>query len=244
MPAGPSPADFVEQRFSVTFEYPVAFCNDGLLEADSSLAWSIARREPERRHPLGVVIDEGLARAQPELSARVVRYARAHERVLELRGEPIVVPGGEAVKNDLRLATRLQATFAEARLDRQSVVLIVGGGAVLDAAGFAASTVHRGVRVVRMPSTVLSQCDGGVGVKTGVNAHASKNFIGTFAPPHAVLNDFALLRTLPLREARAGMAEAVKVALIKDPGFFAWLERSRSTAQGTPNWAAPSVPTK
>jgi 3-dehydroquinate synthase len=238
MAIGPQPDDVVEQRFSVAFDYPVVFCNDGLLETDSTLAWSIARREPERRHPSMAVIDEGLLRAQPELGARLERYAGAHRDLLELRGEPIVVPGGEAAKNDRALISRLQASFAEARLDRQSVALIVGGGAVLDAVGFAASTVHRGVRVVRMPSTVLSQCDGGVGVKTGINAHESKNFVGTFAPPHGVLNDFALLRTLPLREARAGMAEAVKVALIRDPVFFEWLESnalplSRADAEPT-----------
>jgi len=114
--------------------------------------------------------------------------------------------------------------YVAARLDRQAAVLVVGGGAVLDAAGYAASLVHRGVRVVRLPSTVLAQCDGGVGVKTGVNGDATKNLFGTFAPPHAVVNDLELLRTLPLRDARAGMAEAVKVALIRDAEFFAWIE--------------------
>jgi 3-dehydroquinate synthase len=95
---------------------------------------------------------------------------------------------------------------------------------VLDAAGYAASLTHRGVRVVRLPSTVLSQCDGGIGVKTGVNGFATKNLFGTFAPPHAVVNDLELLRSLPLRDARAGMAEAVKVALIRDAAFFDWIE--------------------
>lgn len=228
MLAGPDPNDLVEQRFSVAFDYPVAFCENALLPEDPTLAWSIARREPERRHPLKVVLDEGVVRAQPDLVERLLGYVRKHEAALELRGEPVVVPGGEAVKNDPALLERLHAAFAAARLDRQAVVLILGGGAVLDAVGYAAAAVHRGVRVVRMPSTVLSQCDGGVGVKTGVNAHESKNFLGTFAPPHAVVNDFSLLRTLPLREARAGMAEAVKVALIRDPGFFDWLEANAS----------------
>jgi 3-dehydroquinate synthase len=144
--------------------------------------------------------------------------------VLELRGEPLVVPGGEASKNDPALVGRLLEAFARERLDRQAAVVAVGGGAVLDAVGYAASVTHRGLRFVRLPSTVLSQCDGGVGVKTSVNGFAAKNFLGTFAPPHAVIDDFALLRSLSLRDARAGMAEAVKVALIRDPDFFEWLE--------------------
>lgn len=85
--------------------------------------------------------------------------------------------------------------------------------------------------MLRMPSTVLSQNDGGVGVKTGVNAFGVKNLLGTFAPPHAVVNDAALLETLPAREAKAGMAEAVKVGLIRDAAFFEWLE-SEAAALG------------
>ena len=91
-------------------------------------------------------------------------------------------------------------------------------------AGFAAATAHRGVRHVRIPSTTLSQADSGVGVKNGLNAFGQKNFIGTFAPPFAVINDFNLLRTLPPREQRAGFGEAVKVACIRDAAFFEELE--------------------
>jgi 3-dehydroquinate synthase len=114
--------------------------------------------------------------------------------------------------------------MAEARLDRQAVVVAIGGGAALDVIGYAASLVHRGVRLLRIPTTVLGQSDSGIGVKTGVNRFDAKNFLGTFAPPFAVVNDSRWLETLPLRELRAGLAEAVKVALIKDAPFFEWLE--------------------
>ena len=103
---------------------------------------------------------------------------------------------------------------------RQSFVLAIGGGAVLDAVGYAAAIAHRGVRLIRMPTTVLAQNDAGVGVKNGINALGRKNFLGTFAPPFAVINDFTFLDTLPTRQLRAGIAEAVKVALIKDNSFF------------------------
>jgi len=219
------PPDLYEQRFSVQFDYPVAFVNGAFTPAERTLAWAVTRREATRRHPVFVVLDGGLAFARPELYDEVTRYLALHASELELRGEPFVLPGGEASKTDPALVTALHAEFARERLDRHATVLIVGGGAVLDAAGYAAATAHRGLRVVRLPSTVLAQCDGGVGVKNGINGFGAKNFVGTFAPPFAVIDDFSLLTTLPLREARAGMAEAVKVALIRDAPFFAWLEQ-------------------
>src|SRR5262249_47001338 len=88
----------------------------------------------------------------------------------------------------------------------------------------AAATAHRGIRLVRVPTTTLSQCDSGVGVKNGINAFNKKNFIGTFAPPFAVINDFQLLTTLGPRDKRAGYAEAVKVACVRDAPFFEALE--------------------
>jgi len=218
------PADLHAQRFSVTFEYPVAFVQGALAPAEPTLAWAVSHRELTRRHPVFVVLDGGLAFARPSLYEEVTRYVHAHEAALELRAEPFLLPGGEPAKNDPALVHGLQAAFARARLDRHACVIVIGGGAVLDAAGFAAATAHRGLRTVRLPSTVLAQCDGGVGVKNGINAFATKNFVGTFAPPHAVIDDFSLLSTLPLRDARAGMAEAAKVALIRDPDFFSWLE--------------------
>lgn len=219
------PSQVDEQQFSVAFNFPVIFARDVLSTGDGALVWAVAQREPERRHPLFVVLDGGLVGASPALQPDLLAYCQRYTDQLELRGEPLVVPGGEAVKNDPRWVSELQAAFARARLDRHAVVLVVGGGAVLDAAGFAAATAHRGLRLVRMPTTVLSQSDGGLGVKNGVNAFGAKNFIGTFAVPFAVLNDAELLRTLSPRESRAGMAESVKVALLRDAQFFGWLEQ-------------------
>src|SRR5262245_48475167 len=111
----------------------------------------------------------------------------------------------------------------ELGIDRHAFTIIIGGGAVLDAVGFATATTHRGVRTIRVPTTVLAQNDAGIGVKNGINAFGAKNFLGSFAPPWAVINDAAFLSTLPARDKRAGLAEAVKVSLIRDPVFFAWL---------------------
>jgi 3-dehydroquinate synthase len=221
---GFAPEQLYEQRFSVEFEYPVVFSRGALRPSEPALAWCIARREPERRHPLFVVLDAGLVAARPDLPREVERYVTAHAGTLELVAPPLTLPGGERVKNEPSHVADLHARLAAARLDKQGTLLVVGGGALLDAAGYAGSTTHRGVRVVRMPSTVLSQNDAGVGVKTSVNGFGSKNFFGTFAPPYAVVNDVELLATLPLRDVRAGLAEAVKVALIRDVALFEWME--------------------
>jgi len=226
--AGFRPTSLHEQRFSVEFEYPVVFCRGALTPSEPTLAWAISRREPERRQPVFAVLDDGLVAARPSLPAEVEAYVAAHARHLELVAPPHQVPGGESVKNDPALLSDLHERLAAARLDKQGTLLIIGGGAVLDAAGYVGSTTHRGVRIVRMPTTVLAQNDAGVGVKTSVNAFGAKNFLGTFAPPFAVINDASLLATLPLRDVRAGLAEAVKVALIRDASFFEWLEQHAS----------------
>jgi 3-dehydroquinate synthase len=127
------------------------------------------------------------------------------------------------VKNGWGAARDFIAEMIGLRLDRHAFVLIAGGGALLDAVGFAASLVHRGLRVVRIPTTALAQCDGGVGVKTGINFAGGKNALGTFAPPFAVINDFQFLPTLADREWRGGIAEAFKVAIIRDREFFDFL---------------------
>jgi 3-dehydroquinate synthase len=150
-----------------------------------------------------------------------VAYFSAYPTQLELIAPPIIVPGGEAVKNDFSLVESFMRQLLDAHLDRQSFVIVVGGGAVMDAVGLAAALVHRGVRQVRVPTTVLGQNDAGVGVKNGVNFLGGKNAIGTFAPPFAVLNDFDFLLTLPDRDWLCGVAEAFKVSIIRDKAFFA-----------------------
>jgi 3-dehydroquinate synthase len=211
------------QRVSVPFEYPVYFTEDVFAAANHDLVEALSSREPARRHRALVVVDGGVATTQRDLGDRIADYAAAHRDRIELVSAPVLVAGGEASKNDPREVTAIHRELNRRGVDRQSFVIIVGGGAVLDMVGFAAAIAHRGVRVVRVPTTVLSQADSAVGVKNGVNHLQKKNFLGTFAPPFAVLIDPRFLRTLSPRDAVAGMAEAVKVALIRDPDFFAWI---------------------
>jgi 3-dehydroquinate synthase len=171
-----------------------------------------------------VVVDRGVHRHHPALLGQIGAYVRKHRDRLSLAAPPQVVTGGEAVKNDAAHLHRLHQAIQDAGLCRHSVVAAVGGGAVIDMAGYAAATAHRGLRLIRIPTTVLAQGDAAIGVKNGVNAFGKKNFLGTFAPPWAVINDIAFLPTLSRRDWISGVAEAVKVALIKDPAFFAFLE--------------------
>lgn len=212
------------QRFSVPFQYPVAFVR-GLFHPDNPLfAKVVARDETSKRHRCLFIVDEGLASAAADLEGSISNYFAAHSGQLELIAPLMQIPGGEIVKRDLAYVERMQDAIHAHAIDRHSYVIAIGGGAVLDAVGLVAATAHRGVRHIRIPTTVLSQNDSGVGVKNAVNFKGLKNYVGTFAPPWAVLNDFDFLDHLPRRERISGIAEAVKVALIRDREFYHWLE--------------------
>ncbi len=216
--------DVLWQRFSVPFAFPVAF-RDGVFEPDNPLLIdTLAYREPDKRHRCLVFVDEGVTAAQPGLPERIEAYAAAYANRMELVAPPQIIPGGERIKTELTHLEGIQDRIHETRIDRHSYVIAIGGGAVLDAVGLAAATAHRGVRLVRVPTTVLSQNDSGVGVKNAVNLKGVKNYTGAFAPPWAVLNDYDFITRLPKRERISGIAEAVKVALIRDGAFFQWLE--------------------
>ncbi len=213
------------QRFAVPFEYPVHF-TERVFDPDNPVfAETVSRLEPNRRHRCLVAVDDGLLAARPGLCDEIAAYAKAHDGTIDLVTAPIPVPGGEQIKSELYFVEQMQKTLFDHHIDRHSYVIAVGGGAMLDAVGLVAATTHRGIRHIRIPTTVLAQNDSGVGVKNGVNLRGVKNFVGAFAPPFAVINDIDFLRTLDLRDKIAGMAEAVKVALIRDGEFFVWLER-------------------
>jgi 3-dehydroquinate synthase len=212
------------QEFSVRYDYPVHFTEHLFARGNLVFVQSIVRREPTKRHRVVVFVDANVAASWPTLVHDIAAYTEVHAESLELVGRPEVVAGGEHVKNDPALVTSLQRRLVELNIDRHAFVVGVGGGAFLDMIGFVAATTHRGIRHIRVPTTVLGQNDSGVGVKNGINAFGMKNLLGSFAPPFAVLNDADFLRTLHPRDKIAGIAEAVKVALIRDALFFEWLE--------------------
>lgn len=224
------------QSFAVRYDYPVYFTRDVFDPDNPCLIRALARIEPDKRQRVAVFVDEGVSFAMPDLLQRMARYALQHSHRMEIAGDVVVVPGGEAVKNQHDCVEHMLRDLASRSIDRQSFALAVGGGAMLDAAGFAAAIFHRGVRHIRCPTTVLAQDDSGVGVKNAINAFGLKNLLGTFAPPFAVINDSGFLDKLPVRDKRAGIAEAVKVALIRDADFFTWLEaEAEALARFAPN---------
>jgi 3-dehydroquinate synthase len=166
-----------------------------------------------------VIADDGLVRAYPELSGQIHRYFDQYPDI-DLVCPAIIAEGGERVKNSYFHVSEIQSPIDRYHIDRHSYVIAIGGGALLDMVGLASATAHRGVRHIRIPTTTLSQADSGVGVKNGINAFGKKNFVGTFAPPFAVVNDLAWLGGLSERDKRGGYSEAVKVALIRDQAFF------------------------
>jgi 3-dehydroquinate synthase len=140
---------------------------------------------------------------------------------------PVTVPSGEASKC-LACLGELYDRFAAAALDRNAVVVALGGGVVGDLAGFAAASYLRGIALVQVPTTLLSQVDSSVGGKTGIDLAAGKNLVGAFHQPRLVVVDPETLRTLPDREHRAGLAEVLKYGVIWDESFFAELEANRA----------------
>jgi 3-dehydroquinate synthase len=214
----------IERTITVHWRHQVHFTHGVFAPPNHLLREVLAGTAPYRVKVL-MVVDESLAVARPGLLAEIQAYFAAHQQVLDLVCPPLVMEGGERIKNAYFHVSEIHSHIERFHIDRQNYVLCVGGGALLDMAGLAAATAHRGVRHVRLPSTTLAQADSGVGVKNGINAFGKKNFIGTFTPPHAVINDFALLESLAPRDKRAGYVEAVKVACIKDRDFFEEITR-------------------
>ena len=212
----------IQQKFKVSFSYPVHFTRYVFNPANSLLADCMTGCSDKAARAL-MIIDAGVVTANQDLLAQINSWFSAFSGKVELVKPPMIVPGGENAKNGWSGVREIMTCAGLEHLDRQSYIIAVGGGSVLDMAGFAASLVHRGIRLIRLPTTVLSQNDAGVGVKNGMNDGGTKNFAGTFAPPHAVINDFEFLKTLPFQEWISGVAEAFKVAIIADKEFFTWL---------------------
>jgi 3-dehydroquinate synthase len=268
--ARPSERDVTDDpAIAMSWPHRVRFTRDALSPDNPTLREVFRTADGPDRPRLLAVVDRGLLDRHPSLlneletyfQTEVIREGEAPaglgvgetsrlggslalptSPVLPTYLGPITLPGGEAIKNDPARLEDLLAAMHRHDLDRQSFVLAVGGGALLDAVGYAASITHRGLRLIRMPTTTLAQADSGVGVKNGVNRFSQKNYLGNFAVPHAVTNDLDLLKSLSDRDWRCGLAEAVKVALLKDAGFFEMIRNSapdlarRSSTLGDEVW--------
>jgi 3-dehydroquinate synthase len=213
----------ITNSFSVAYRYPVVFTHAAFAPENPALTAAFSEVCGVGVTPCLALLDAGLVAADPGFERRLAGYCEAHQDVIDLRAAPILVPGGESAKDGWEVPLRTLHQAVAAGLCRHSVILAVGGGAMLDAVGLGAALFHRGARLLRCPTTVLAQCDSGVGVKNGVNLAGIKNLVGAFAPPAAVINDLDTLRTLSDRDWISGIAEAFKVGAIRDADFLAWL---------------------
>jgi 3-dehydroquinate synthase len=216
----PDPSDIVSFPITLRHEHRLIFTRDIFAPENETLADLLTPREPGGTARAVVFWDAGLASAFSNIADRMSQWFAARTARVRLEAEPIALPGGESVKNNFYQLERVWMAINEAKLCRHSFVIALGGGALLDMVGFGAATAHRGIPLIRLPTTSLSQADGGLGVKNGVNYFSKKNWLGSFVVPHAVVNDVVFLHGLSPRDRRAGLIEAVKVALIRDAGFF------------------------
>jgi len=228
--------EFLQQTFTVSFHYKIFFTAH-LFDADNALLKKFMTEQNSEgvKKKILFIVDEAVAENHPQLIDRVKIYFKNIPSVF--LSEVLIIIGGEQAKNDEACLQKVLTAINKYGIDRHSFVAAIGGGSVLDMVGYACAIAHRGIRHVRIPTTVLSQNDSGIGVKNSFNFFGKKNFLGTFAPPVAVFNDAHFLTTLSERDWRSGIAEAVKVALIKDADFFEWLE-GNATAMAMRNMAA------
>lgn len=216
--------NFIQQTFQVPFSFNIVFTKK-LFSKDNQELNNFLNNfgDTHFQKKILFLIDAGVAENHSELISDIHAYFKGNTNIA-LAEKILVMPGGEIVKNDTQYLDETLLAINKYGIDRHSFVAAIGGGAFLDMVGYASCIAHRGVKHIRIPTTVLSQNDSGVGVKNGVNFLGKKNFLGTFSPPVAVFNDSNFLLTLSDRDWRSGISEAIKVALIKDMPFFEWLE--------------------
>lgn len=228
-PAGT--ADQLDIQFTVPMVHRLRFTQD-CFGADFGAVIQLLQHAPGTPARVQVWLDSGLQEFDAALPNRIEKKLAASPEHTLQAGQIEVLCGGEEIKNDPRYVDQVLRAINHANLDRRSYVFAIGGGAFLDMIGYAAAIAHRGIRLVRFPTSTLAQADSGVGVKNAVNWFGKKNWKGTFACPWAVINDAQLLQGLPDRDFRCGFSEAVKVALLKSPGLFHYLfEQADAIAQ-------------
>lgn len=212
--------EFLRIELSIGFNFEVHFCQNVFDLGNPLLCELVKPLQKDGFEKLLFVADRGVINHHPAVTPQILEYCERYN--LSFPKEIFILPGGETAKTQQQIE-RLHREMMRLQIDRHSFVVVIGGGAVLDAAGYAAATFHRGVRLIRIPTTVLAQNDAGIGVKNGINAFDTKNLLGCFAPPFAVINDATWLSTLSDQDYRSGFAEAVKVGLIRDGNFYRWL---------------------
>lgn len=215
----------IKQSFKINFKYNIFFTKN-IFDINNTLLIKILNKENKTKKNIIIFIDKNVSKSHLNLETDIKNYINKHKKYINLKSKPINITGGEKIKNHYMLVKYIYKLIDTYKICRQSFIISIGGGTIQDLLGYIASTAHRGIKLIRMPTTVLSQDDSGVGVKNGINFLNKKNFIGCFSPPFAVINDYTFLNSLKNKELIEGISEAIKVALIKDETLFEFIEKN------------------
>jgi len=214
----------IHATVNVSHQYPIMFENN-VFELANPVLYNLLTKLLPGRQKIFIYLDSGVDSSNRQLRPQIHTFFEFHKEEFDLVALPKIINGGETAKQHSQI-DRMYHDMLHHQLDRHSCVIAIGGGALIDAVGLACATFRRGVKLIRLPSTVSAQNNTGVSIENGYNWSNIKNLIGTFSPPIAVMNDISLLNSLPERDRLSGFAETIKVAVTKDKSFFKWLEES------------------
>lgn len=223
----------IKQSFTINYLYNIFFTTD-IFKISNKILINEFNKENLCEKKVLLLIDKNLIKFHQNLLSEIKTYFKIYEHYIKLACSPILITGGEKLKNHYKIVSCFYKIIEQYKICRQSYLVAIGGGTIQDLAGYIASTAHRGINLIRIPTTVLSQDDSGVGVKNGINFINKKNFIGNFSIPNLVVNDFSFLKSLTKKQIMEGISEALKVALIKDKNFFKYIEEhSKNITEST-----------
>ena len=215
----------IKQKFNITYAYDIFFTKN-IFNKKNKLLINILNKENKVKKNIIIFIDKNVYIKNNNLIFDIKNYFNAYKNFFNLKSNPIILSGGEKVKNHPIIVNLLYKIIDKYKICRKSYIFVIGGGSFQDLLGFVAATAHRGIKLIRIPTTTLSQDDSGVGVKNGINFLNKKNFIGSFNVPFAVINDYNFLKSLDDKNYFEGFSEIIKVSLIKDKSFFSFIEKN------------------
>lgn len=215
----------ITQKFNILSHYKTIFTKNLFYKKNKLIYYFLKNNYSKEKKKILIIIDNNVIKKNTYLLKQIKEYFIIYKNSFTLITQPIIIKGGELIKNDKNEIENLYNHINKYNICRHSYIIAIGGGAILDIVGFITSTAHRGIRLIRIPTTTLSQNDSGVGVKNGINYFKKKNFIGTFSVPEIVINDFTYLKTLTKKNLISGISEAIKIALIKNKYYFLYIKK-------------------
>ncbi|HFL8819313.1 MAG TPA: 3-dehydroquinate synthase [Candidatus Azoamicus sp. OHIO2] len=215
----------IKQIFQIKFEYNIFF-TENIFDIKNKVLINVFINSCNKKTKAILFVDKKILLLNKKLEQNIINYFKFFEKDVFLVCHPVVICGGERLKNRFLFLKIFYSLLDKYKICRQSYIISLGGGSLQDFIGYLSATTHRGIKLIRIPTTVLSQDDSGVGVKNGINYNGKKNFIGSFSVPHTVINDCNFLSSLDNENFIEGFSEAIKVALINDAALFYLIEHN------------------